>query len=90
MGEYKRIALVAHNNKKFELIECLRKHRDVLTKHNRGGIGERFFRTEPDLTEKISNRIELNQSKFLKSSNRTESNRVKIFNNLTNVLNYQF
>jgi len=39
MGEHKRIALVAHNNKKTELIECLRQHRDVLAKHRLYGTG---------------------------------------------------
>lgn len=39
MGEYKRIAVVAHNNKKAELIECLQKHRDVLAKHKLYGTG---------------------------------------------------
>jgi len=33
MGKRKRIALVAHNKKKGELIECLRQHHDVLAKH---------------------------------------------------------
>lgn len=39
MGEYKRIALVAHNNKKAELIECLQQHHDVLAKHKLYGTG---------------------------------------------------
>lgn len=47
MGEYKRIALVAHNNKKAELIECLRQHRDVLAKHKLYGTG-----TTGELVEK--------------------------------------
>jgi methylglyoxal synthase len=33
MGKRKRIALVAHNKKEGELIECLRQHHDVLAKH---------------------------------------------------------
>jgi methylglyoxal synthase len=33
MTESKRIALVAHNNKNTELIQCLRPHRSALVKH---------------------------------------------------------
>ncbi|CAF4953404.1 unnamed protein product [Rotaria sp. Silwood1] len=39
MGVHKRIALVAHNAKKSELIECLRKHRNVLAQHKLYGTG---------------------------------------------------
>ncbi len=49
MGEYKRIALVAHNNKKVELIECLRKHRDVLAKHKLYGTGTTGALVEKEL-----------------------------------------
>ncbi|CAF3732996.1 unnamed protein product [Rotaria sp. Silwood1] len=33
MGVHKRIGFAAHNEKKSELIECLRRHRDVLSQH---------------------------------------------------------
>jgi len=39
MGDIKRIGIAAHNNKKTELIECLRKHRDILAKHKLYGTG---------------------------------------------------
>ncbi len=39
MDKIKRIGIAAHNNKKAELIECLRSHRDVLTKHKTYGTG---------------------------------------------------
>jgi len=49
MGEHKRIALVAHNNKKAELIECLRQHRDVLAKHKLYGTGTTGALVEKEL-----------------------------------------
>ncbi|CAF0841440.1 unnamed protein product [Rotaria sordida] len=49
MGEHKRIALVAHNNKKTELIECLRQHRDVLAKHKLYGTGTTGSLVEKEL-----------------------------------------
>jgi methylglyoxal synthase len=49
MGEHKRIALVAHNNKKAELIECLRQHRDVLAKHRLYGTGTTGALVEEEL-----------------------------------------
>jgi len=49
MGEHKRIALVAHNNKKTELIECLRQHRDVLAKHKLYGTGTTGALVEKEL-----------------------------------------
>ncbi|CAF2882142.1 unnamed protein product [Rotaria sp. Silwood2] len=49
MGEIKRIALVAHNNKKTELIECLRQHRDVLAKHKLYGTGTTGSLVEKEL-----------------------------------------
>ena len=49
MGEYKRIAVVAHNNKKAELIECLQKHRDVLAKHKLYGTGTTGSLVEQEL-----------------------------------------
>ncbi|CAF2602742.1 unnamed protein product [Rotaria sp. Silwood2] len=39
MGEIKRIALVAHDKKKAELIECLQQYRDILAKHKLYGTG---------------------------------------------------
>ncbi|CAF1164525.1 unnamed protein product [Rotaria sordida] len=33
MGVHKRIGFAAHNEKKSELIECLRKHRNILVQH---------------------------------------------------------
>jgi methylglyoxal synthase len=39
MGEHKRIAFAAHNEKKWELIECLKKYRDVLLQHKLYGTG---------------------------------------------------
>lgn len=39
MSECKRIAIVAHNNKKEELIQCLKTHRDVLSRHELFGTG---------------------------------------------------
>jgi methylglyoxal synthase len=33
MSVHKRIGIAAHNNKKKELVECLRQYRDVLVKH---------------------------------------------------------
>ncbi|CAF3964609.1 unnamed protein product [Rotaria sordida] len=49
MGETKRIALVAHNNKKTELIECLRQHRDILAKHKLYGTGTTGSLVEKEL-----------------------------------------
>ncbi|CAF5043739.1 unnamed protein product [Rotaria sp. Silwood1] len=49
MGEIKRIALVAHNNKKTELIECLRQHRDILAKHKLYGTGTTGSLVEKEL-----------------------------------------
>jgi methylglyoxal synthase len=49
MGECKRIAIVAHNNKKAELIECLRPHRDVLSKHKLYGTGTTGSMVEKEL-----------------------------------------
>jgi methylglyoxal synthase len=49
MGEHKRIALVAHNNKKAELIECLQQHRDVLAKHKLYGTGTTGALVEKEL-----------------------------------------
>ncbi|CAF1400816.1 unnamed protein product [Rotaria sp. Silwood1] len=49
MGEIKRIALVAHNNKKTELIECLRPHRDILAKHKLYGTGTTGSLVEKEL-----------------------------------------
>jgi methylglyoxal synthase len=49
MGEFKRIALVAHNNKKTELIECLRQRRDVLAKHKLYGTGTTGSLVEKEL-----------------------------------------
>ncbi|CAF0980736.1 unnamed protein product [Rotaria sp. Silwood1] len=49
MGEIKRIALVAHNNKKTELIECLRQHRDTLAKHKLYGTGTTGSLVEKEL-----------------------------------------
>ncbi|CAF3021550.1 unnamed protein product [Rotaria sp. Silwood2] len=49
MGEIKRIALVAHDNKKTELIECLRSHRDVLAKHKLYGTGTTGSLVEKEL-----------------------------------------
>jgi len=49
MGECKRIAIVAHNNKKAELIECLRPHRDVLSKHKLYGTGTTGSMVEREL-----------------------------------------
>lgn len=50
MGEYKRMGIAAHNNKKRELIECLRKHRDVLAKHKLYAAG---YHTD-SIAEKIT------------------------------------
>ena len=49
MGEHKRIALVAHNNKKAELIECLKPHRDVLANHKLYGTGTTGLLVEKEL-----------------------------------------
>jgi len=49
----------------------------------RGGIGSCFFGTEPNPTEKFSNRIEPNRSSFSKSPNRTEPNRTEKISNRT-------
>ncbi len=49
MGEHKRIALVAHNNKKAELIEWLQQHRDVLAKHKLYGTGTTGALVEKEL-----------------------------------------
>lgn len=49
MGEHKRIGIAAHNNKKSELIECLRKHRDVLAKHKLYGTGTTGSMVEKEL-----------------------------------------
>jgi methylglyoxal synthase len=49
MGKRKRIALVAHNKKKSELIECLRQHRDVLAKHTLYSIGTAGSLVEKEL-----------------------------------------
>jgi methylglyoxal synthase len=49
MGECKRIAIVAHNNKKAELIECLRPHRDILSKHKLYGTGTTGSMVEKEL-----------------------------------------
>jgi methylglyoxal synthase len=49
MGKHKRIALVAHNNKKAELIECLQQHRDVLAKHKLYGTGTTGALVEKEL-----------------------------------------
>ncbi len=49
MGDIKRIAVVAHNNKKKELIECLRQHRDVLVKHKLYGTGTTGSMVEKEL-----------------------------------------
>ncbi|CAF1165690.1 unnamed protein product [Adineta ricciae] len=39
MSTCKRIAIVAHNNKKEELINCLKQHRSVLAQHKLFGTG---------------------------------------------------
>ncbi|CAF1649184.1 unnamed protein product, partial [Adineta ricciae] len=39
MSTCKRIAIVAHNNKKEELINCLKQHRSVLVQHKLFGTG---------------------------------------------------
>ncbi len=39
MSTRKRIALVAHDNKKVELINCLKQHRKVLSQHELFGTG---------------------------------------------------
>jgi methylglyoxal synthase len=49
MGKHKRIALVAHNNKKAELIECLKLHRDVLSNHKLYGTGTTGLLVEKEL-----------------------------------------
>ena len=49
MDEFKRIALVAHNNKKAELIECLQQHRNVLAKHKLYGTGTTGSLVEKEL-----------------------------------------
>ncbi|CAF0912051.1 unnamed protein product [Didymodactylos carnosus] len=45
----KRIAVVAHNNKKQELIECLKRHREILSKHELYGTGTTGTLVEKEL-----------------------------------------
>ncbi|CAF2119411.1 unnamed protein product [Rotaria magnacalcarata] len=39
MPQRKRIAIIAHDNKKAELISCLQQHREVLSQHDLFGTG---------------------------------------------------
>ena len=49
MFERKRIALVAHNNMKTSLIDCLRQHRAVLSQHELFGTGTTGSLVEKEL-----------------------------------------
>ena len=49
MSTRKRIALVAHNNKKTELIICLKPHREVLSHHELFGTGTTGSLVEKEL-----------------------------------------
>ncbi|CAF3678783.1 unnamed protein product [Rotaria sp. Silwood1] len=49
MGERKRIGLAAHNEKKSELIECLKKHRKVLVQHKLYATGTTGTLVEKEL-----------------------------------------
>jgi methylglyoxal synthase len=49
MGVNKRIGIVAHDNKKAELLECLKKHRDVLANHKLYGTGTTGSLVEKEL-----------------------------------------
>ena len=50
MPAHKRIAIVAHDNKKAELIDCLKKHRRVLAQHTLFGTGTTGALVEKELT----------------------------------------
>lgn len=49
MGDIKRIGIAAHNNKKAELLACLRKHRQVLVNHKIYGTGTTGSLVEKEL-----------------------------------------
>ncbi|CAF3094009.1 unnamed protein product [Rotaria sp. Silwood2] len=49
MSNRKRIAVVAHNNKKTELIDCLKQHREVLSQHELFGTGTTGSLVEKEL-----------------------------------------
>ncbi|CAF1429272.1 unnamed protein product [Adineta steineri] len=49
MPSRKRIAIVAHNNKKKELIKCLKQHRIVLVRHDLFGTGTTGSLVEKEL-----------------------------------------
>ncbi|CAM4743097.1 unnamed protein product [Rotaria magnacalcarata] len=49
MGKAKRIAIVAHNNKKNEMIECLRPYRNILADHKLYGTGTTGALVEKEL-----------------------------------------
>ncbi|UJR23875.1 hypothetical protein I4U23_026847 [Adineta vaga] len=49
MPNSKRIAIVAHDNKKEELIDCLKQHRTVLTQHKLFGTGTTGSLVEKEL-----------------------------------------
>lgn len=54
MSGRKRIAIVAHNNKKGELIECLKKHREVLSQHELFGTGTTGSLVEEALSQSVT------------------------------------
>ncbi|CAF4302509.1 unnamed protein product [Rotaria socialis] len=54
MGKAKRIAIVAHNNKKNEMIECLRPYRNILADHKLYGTGTTGALVEKELGLSVS------------------------------------
>lgn len=49
MCKCQRIAVVAHNNKKTELINCLKQHREILSQHELFGTGTTGSLVEQEL-----------------------------------------
>ncbi|CAF3007376.1 unnamed protein product, partial [Rotaria sp. Silwood2] len=49
MGVHKRIGFAAHDGKKQELIECLKKHKNILLKHKLYGTGTTGLLIEKEL-----------------------------------------
>lgn len=54
MSTRKRIALVAHDNKKVELIDCLKQHRAVLPQHELFGTGTTGSLVEKELNISVT------------------------------------